>query len=440
MKKVLSLILALLLIPAAFLPARAENGGKADLVYLWDRSGETPVRIGSAVPLAEGIVVMPAAVLPEAVQQLTVSDGAHDWTVRAAIPDSEGLIASVFFDAGEVPADFAFWQLMPYGESVPADACVVRTAEENGSRKEISVLSSEEMIRQGRRCLLLTLTEPASPGSAVLTADGQLAAVVIAEWAEGNNRALAVPADEIAGSLAGTSQLLANLQSWGSAPEGLNVTLKKNRATIEWKQMILPETAEGETLYLVVADTANNYLNYFPAEMKNRTVTLLLTPGRFYIAGMLKTKTTPSDYPVSYVSFFVPRAKRLTDYRFEPVVTAVAESSGEGKAPVPVTEVTEELLRSGRAYFYSHSAYQVVTTISDVTLLITLTDPKGNNYRYESSWIYSPDYMKEDIWYLLLKDTGLLSMLDVNGYPPGLYRLAYYLNGDLADSLEFTLK
>ena len=126
------------------------------------------------------------------------------------------------------------------------------------------------------------------------------------------------------------------------------------------------------------------------------------------------------------------------------MLTAVAEAPEgglkEGEAPVPVTEVTEELLRSGRAYFYSHSTYTVAEEISGKTLLVCLTDPNGNNYRYESGWIYSLEYMAEDIWYLPITDTGLTASLDANGYPKGTYQLAFFVDGALADEFSFELK
>ena len=48
--------------------------------------------------------------------------------------------------------------------------------------------------------------------------------------------------------------------------------------------------------------------------------------------------------------------------------------------------------------------------------------------------------MKDDTWYISLKDMGLFSFLEESGYPKGIYRMAYYVDGDLADSFEFELK
>ena len=57
--------------------------------------------------------------------------------------------------------------------------------------------------------------------------------------------------------------------------------------------------------------------------------------------------------------------------------------------PAPVTEVTEELLRSGKACILSSSTYTFPEDgEKEATLLITLEEPRGNSYSYESGWYY----------------------------------------------------
>ena len=444
MKKCLALILAGVMILLSFSFACAEETKGADLLELWDYGDESMTWVASAVPISEGIALASPSALPETPEHLAVSDGENTWEAKAMVPDDSGLITLVFFDPSQEGMRYDVWPLMPYGAGVPVSSCYVRYGDAMGSRINRAVTDAEDIVWKDRRCLLLTLTDPVPPGSPVLTADGQLAAVVVAEWAEGDNRVVALPPEEIAGSLTQVAGLLDNLPEWGDTPEGLNVKMDGNLVTIDWSDMTLPEKAEGQELYIVLMDTGNSYLSYFPAETENRNFSLLLTPGRFYIVGAAAAFSAPDTLPASYASFAVPQAETLTEYGFHPVLTAVAEApeSGlkEGEAPVPVTEVTEELLRSGRAYFYSHSVYEVTETIEGKTLLITLTDPNDTNYRYESGWIYSPDYMAEDIWFLSLKDMGLTENLDQNGYPAGVYRIAFYVDGKLADSFEFELK
>ena len=444
MKKGMLWMLAAILLLLPFSGTFAEETRPAELLELWDYGAESPVWIASAVPVTDGLVMTSTAVLPQDTEHLVVSDGVTLWEVQAVLPDSSGLVALVFYNAEKVPPRYDSWPFLPWGESAAAADCFVRTADERGSRINRGILDAEEHTWQGFRCFLLTLSGPVQPGSPVLTENGQLAGLVVAEWAEGVSRYLALSPEEIAGVLTSTAALLDGLPDWGEPPQGLNVTLEKNLATIEWKDMVLPEKAEGETLYLVLVDTGNDYLNYVSAETETCSVSFLLTPGRFYMAGIVAAADIPESIPEDYVTFTVPQAKRLTEYGFRPLVTVIAEMPEgglkNGEAPVPVTEVTEELLRSGRAYFYSSSRYEVTETVDGKSLLVTLTTPDGVNYRHESGWIYGPEYMAEDIWYLSLDDTGLIMSLNQNGYPRGIYRMAYYVDGDLADSFEFELK
>ena len=439
MKKRMLLLLAALLL--VFSCSFAEETRPSELLDLWDYGAESPVWISSAVPVTEGIAMISTASLPENTDQLVVSDGVNFWEVHAVIPDRDGRLATVCFDEDETkPCRYTAWPFLFPRDNLQVSDCIVRDADEWGSRSNRGVLGAEEVVRNGEPCCLLTLTGPVSPGSPVLGTDGRLLGIITAEWAEGVNRYLAALPETLAVSLTDAAMLLDGVPGWGEAPEGLTVTLRKNLAIIDWSEMTLPEKAEGESLYLLLVDSGNGYFNYVPAETNIRTVSYLLTPGRLYFAGIVASAGAPDSVPAEYKCFSVPRVKPLTDYGFRPLVTAIAEEQEKGKAPVPVTEVTEELLRSGRAFFYSSSTYRVTEKVEGKSLLVSLTDPQNMNYRYESSWLYGPEYMENDTWYISLEDTGLFSFLEDSGYPKGVYRMAYYVDGDLADSFEFELK
>ena len=469
MKKALSILLTLVILllapPFALAgePVPEENSGEepaadvkaaeeaaalpAELFDLWDYGGESPVWVSTAVPISEGILLAPVSVKDIPPEQLAVTDGVNAWEAVTVISSENDRFALVFYEPGDKPARYGSWELLPWGASVPASACTVRFGDSLGSRINRGVLAAENITWQGDRFMLLTLTDPAPAGSPVLTSDGRLAGVITAEWAQGENRVLMLPVEVMAGNMSEVAGLLRELPEWGAAPQGLVVTAEKNLVTINWKDMTMPEVPEGSAAYMVIVDTGNDYLTSFPMkDVEGSEVTLLLTPGRFYIVGPVVSQGRPDVVPSSYASVFLTRAERLTEYNFRPVVTAIAEITGsipkDGAKPVPVApeEVTEALLRSDRAYFYSHSTYDVTEEIDGKSLLVTLTDPNGNNYRYESSWLYSPAYMREDIWYLSLNDMGLTASLNQNGYPAGVYKVAFYVDGDLADEFTFELK
>ncbi len=442
MKKLLSLLIALLLAASAAFAEEPEADNRLqDLFDVLAYDGESPSWVANAVPFSEGIVLAPITVNDYAGNQLAVSDGVNVWEAEVVIPDASGRFTMICYNQDDRPARWGSFELLPLGESVDASSCTVRFGDAMGSRIIRGVLASEVIPWQGETCMLLTLTDEAPVGSPVLTADGLLAGLIIAQWAEGPNRCLMLPAEGLATSISSLAHTLSTMDQ--NPPEGLTVKLDKNQATLDWSAMALPEKPEGSKIYIVIWDNLNSYLNWVNAESMT-SFTMLLTPGRTYIAGPVVTGSTPDDIPENYIAFSAPLEEILQEYDFKPVLTAVAEAPEgglkEGEAPVPVTEVTEELLRSGRAYFYSHSTYTVAEEISGKTLLVCLTDPNGNNYRYESGWIYSPEYMAEDIWYLPITDTGLTASLDANGYPKGTYQLAFFVDGALADEFSFEFK
>lgn len=456
MRKVTGLVLiVLLLLVCAF--ALAENAEKdtavteasaqeltADLFEVWNDDGESAAWVGNAIPIAEGILIAPLSVLDVPVEQLAVSDGKFAWDAKAAVPDGQNQFAMIFYDTDAVRSRLGDWALLPQGESRASHDLIVLYGDRMGSRIIRGVTDAEQIMNRGQRCYLLTLTDPAPVGSPVLTSDGMLAGIVVAQWAEGGNRVVALPAEGIVASVSGVAGLMTSLPEWSEPPRGLELTAEKNLVTVDWSGMELPEKKDGEQVYIVVLDTGNKYLTWFPAEAGERKTAMLLTPGRFYIIGPLVTAGIPDTAPSAYASVYIPKAGKVTENSFTPVLTAIAEMPEgglkEGEKPVPVTEVTEALLRSGRACFYSHSSYEVTETKPQLSLLVTLTDPQGNNYRYESAWVYGPEYMDADIWYIPLKDMGLTEGLDKNGYPKGVYEVAYYIEGELADSFTFELR
>ena len=329
MKKALSLLLtlALLLLTPPFVCAEetAEQAQtpelQAELFDLWDYGGESPVWAAFAVPVADGILLAPGDVAAIPADQLAVTDGESAWTAEAVVQDSDGLFAVVFFEPGEKPARWGAWPLLAWGDETPASSCIVRFGDRLGSRVNRGVLAAEEFVRNGRRFLLLDLTDPAPLGSPVLTADGQLAGIVTAQWAEGVNRVLVLPAEEVAEGVAGVAGLLAGLPDWSETPEGLSVNLVRNTVEIDWTEMVLPEKKAGEDVWIVLVDTGNSFLTSYPAEVNERRFSAQLTPGRFYIVGPVVSAGRPAAVPESFASVYVPKSGKLTEYGFKPVLT-----------------------------------------------------------------------------------------------------------------------
>ena len=291
-------------------------------------------------------------------------------------------------------------------------------------------------------CMILTLSGAAAPGDPVLTDGNELAGMIVAEYAEGSNRYIALTAQGIL-SLMVQMYAMPGEEGWSDGPEeGYTVTVESNRVTFDWSG-VKAEVPEGEHLWLVVLDTANDYLNYVPADQEQQACTMLLTPGRTYLSGLTVSAGTPSTVPEKYAVTALPEAEPLREHDFRPVMTTLALSeNGETiteRISEPVRTITADGLRAEGMHFYSWSVYTVAEQLED-TLLITMTMPDGTNYRFASGWVYDPSYMSEDIWSLSLQAMGFTEALEKEGYPEGTYQVAFYVGGKLADSFTFEVR
>ncbi|MCR5297558.1 MAG: hypothetical protein K6E17_09115 [Clostridiales bacterium] len=456
MKKILAWILVLGLMMMAALPGMAEetaeeaeaaaaeaveNLAAPGLFDLYDVNGDDVKWLGIAVPVVNGLAMTAGCVVPENCATLVITDGVNVWKAAVYYRDNGNALVTIAVDVSEANPLIGPFSGTGHEEALVAGDCTVRTADANQSRINRTVSSLTPIIWEGYYALVARLNGDALPGSPLLDEEGNLAGIVAAQYAEGDHRVVILSLEGIRQSLveASANEEAAKMRA-EIEPEGFTVTVEENRVTLDWSAMTLPECAEGERPYVVVSDIDNSYLTYF-GFTEDTSWTLLLTPGRTYVSGILVSKDTPDRTPDRYVITTLPEAEKLTDYGFESRVLAVAEKNAAGEV-VPVEEVTEELLRSGRAYFYSSSTYQVDRTYDDLTLLITLTDPNGENYRYETGWVYDPAYMDDDTWSVAFTETGLLEMLnkEQGGYPKGEYTLAFYVGGKLADSVTFELK
>ena len=440
MKKWMSWLLALMLLWTAA-GALAETAPAADLydVYLTEQEGQK--WICTAVPIVGGVAVISAAGMPEDPAGMAVWDGSALRAVDSVIPVADGTLMVVLFETdGEEPGIPAY-ELPAAGREVDLEGCTVRSGDALKSRINRAVTDASAITWMNRDALLLTLSGDTVPGAPLVTADGKLAGIVTAAWAEGANRYAALTFSALTDCLQEAAEVL-NLQEADTRPEGYTVTLEGSQAVFDWSGAELPEPAEGEKLYHVVADFDSTYLVYLEVTPGVTQQQMLLAPGRLYISGLGCYEGIPGEMPEQVAMTWTPEAEPMTEHGFRSITLAVAElpeDAPAGAMPAVPEKITEELLRSGRACLYSVSSYTVDEMIENETLLVTLTAPDGNIYHYESGWYYDPAIMEKDEWYTDMDSTGLLEMLNRNGYPRGTYELAMYIDGKLADSWTFDL-
>ena len=438
--RILGIVLAAL-ICAWLAGSAAESPAAPDLYDVYEAT-ETGTRwIANAAPVMEGKALAVGLRTAAENPRLILSDGRRQWEATAAVPTAGGLVTVILYTRDETAETPIYTMTEPDG-TLDLTGCRVRFGDALGSRINRAVLSASMITWMEHECMLMTLSGEAEIGAVIRTGDGGMAGMIAAEYAEGQHRYVALTSGELFRCMMEASAILSGMQQY-SPPEGFSVTAEGNEVTFDWSGMALPAPGEGEKLFLVIAESQGTYYSYYPAEDMLQ-VTIVLTPGRTYLAGMTVCKGAPDGLPEQAAVFSLPAAERVTEYGFRSLVCAIAEMPEgglpDGAMPTPVTEVTEELLRSGRACFYSLTRYEIAEAGDVRTLLITLTDPNGNNYRYVSGWTYDPAYMARDEWYVTMDSTGLLELLNRAEYPRGTYRIDMYIGGKLADSFSFEIQ
>lgn len=441
-------LLLVLLVAAGIAGAEGSNGTKGSeadsavpaLMTVYLRGGENRTPVGTAVPLSEIALVSSSLVLPKEGETLEISDGVHTWVPDHLVMDRTGMLTILLMNDTPDPAFLASCPLVPLNVTVMAADCAVISAGADGNRTERRILDGASLIWQDYSCMLVRLSGEAAVGSPVMTSGGELAGLILAEYAEGMHRYMMLTVDGMVQMLAEVSRQ-ADFPGEG-APEGFVVSMEANRAVISWKDAEVPR-GDGMNAYVVIGDVENSYLTYFPADKELKEVRLLLTPGRTYLAGFVLSAGTPGSLPEEHAVIALPEAEPLTANGFRSVLCALTEDPAKdaeaGRRPEPLTRITEEQLRSGEVFFYSASSYRVEEKQQE-TLLVTLTGPDGNNYRYESGWVYGPEYQDDDVWYFALKDSGLLDLLEPGSSLKGTYQMAFYVGGALADRFNFEVE
>ena len=440
MKKWTVLLIALVMLFSAG-TVIAETAASPDLYDLYDETETGKTWIGTAVPVMDGVAVASPVGLPEKVTMLEIWDGTAYRPVSAALPVADGKVLVLLHETDGAKPAIQAYSFLNSGIAPQTGDLMVRSGDWMRSRVNRAVYDASVISWNGKEAMLLTLSGDTVIGSPVVTTDGKLAGIILAEYAEGVNRYVALTVPEISVCLQEAAGIL-DAPETDNRPEGYQVTMKGNEVTFDWSGVSLPEVKEGEKLYHVLVDSESSYLNYMEIDENTTAITMLLTPGRTYLSGLGAFAETPDDLPEQIAVTALPEAEKLTEYEFKSLVFAIAEmpeGADETTMPTATTQVTEELLRSGRACMLSSSSYKVDKKMEGFSLLVTLTAPDGSNYRYESQWYYDPELMGEDEWYTRMTDTGLLDMLDRNGYPDGIYEMAMYIDGKLADSFSFEL-
>lgn len=450
MKKLLALMLAVTL-ACLSVPAMAAGAAEPALYRLVSRDARgNDTVLGSAVLLMERTVLLTTVWAAQADGGLYAIGSGGEFPIERGVrvpSDGDLLILELDKESPAAP--------LLLGSSDTDDLVSV------GIRGDGTVISADvrhvsTVPYRGENCLLLTAEEDLLPGSVILGANGDLAGVVVAEYGEGAGRYVAMPAETIYQLLAEDTQSMD--EGWQeSLPDGsswlkdVSVTAKPGMLLVDWSASEIENLSEDSVFEVFFADMANPYYSYVQVDGSERQAELPAVPGREYMVwvqhahGEAVTDGYRPDELAVQVRTEDAAPMELYSYAdttfYLGAVPAEQAENVEGLVP-PLEAITAEALSDPTTALclQAVSTYEIDQT-TEAALLVTLFTPEGFVFMEDAGFIYEPSLAKEDIWHVDVTELfGDYSLYNGTGsLASGEYTLAYYLDGCLANSLQWTL-
>lgn len=435
MKKMLVLVLFLALLPVASWAEEAEL--PLFRLTTTEESGQERT-LGSAVLVGNSSLMLTSRAALGDAAELTADGPDGVYPVSQVLPmgqESELVMLILEASSGLTPALLT--------EQVDGTASLEGWTV-NGLRYETPALSVTSTVYQGLEAWLVSATEPLLPGAALFQ-DGALAGLVVATWGEGENRYLALSGETLAQLLFSAENEAADSASY---LQDVALNYEGGMLTVDWSAADLSGHDEGSIITVYVADPANPYYAYYQAEPGENALQVAAVPGRTYRVWVLcaaEESATDVSLPEDLaVSARIPDGGTYTEHGFtsECYLAAGPAENADWTAPLPALDpVTAESLMEGELFLQVINTYQVEEEM-EAAMLLTLFTPEGYAFYMASGYLFSPDYMTNDVWnadvtelfedYLTYNGTG--------AFMPGEYRLQYTIGDAWGDAFSFTLE
>lgn len=439
LKRILSLMLALMLLPA-LVPARAEEGVPEQLYRIVLRTEAGDETLGTGVLFGTNTALLTAeACWAEGALYAIGQDGEHLISYRGEVMGSHLITLGLATPSAAEPltvttADYLL-DYMLYGAS--ADGSFVRMALQNSRNTAVN----------GRAEALLYAQEGLLPGAIMLGDDQALACVTLWQEAEGEGAYTCV-ADVTLTALFGA-------EGDASQPrllEGFTARYEKGEILVDWSDA-MGYTLTEDTVFCVYCTTdGNNYFSRDLLEDGETSATFPAIPGTEAMVWISVSQGEAEDlYPeysnqVQFVS--VPEALPFSLYGHRNLRMGVtcAEPGLDGMATdfLPQQPLTRENLTNPdlAIYFQTEDAYAVTREDNAHTLMVTLYTPEGHSFCYGSGYIFMPEFNESDLW---VSDITTVfedyeRFCDGEPWPAGEYTVLYTIDGGEVAHITFTLE
>lgn len=460
MKRILSLALCLMML-LLLLPAQAETAAPQTLYRIVLRTEDGDVSLGTGVLFGSKTALLTTAACYAKGDLYAIGpDGEYPLRYRGEIAGSPLLLLGF---AGESKAE-----PVSITQSGPLERYTLLGMDRTGQLVQQPVSAERRSLIDGHSAVLLSAQEGLLPGAVMLDAQGNVACMVVSQHGEGEgvyaaltNVALyallvddTVPCEAVSYTEAQpAAEIPLNSQPDDGLVHDFTASEENGVMTVDWTAgtgYTLTDSTEF-TVYTVTG--ANPYLNYFSVTGET-TVEIAVLPETELLLWITHSENGetemvyPTYEPGSYLLVTTEPAEPFTLNGFTNVrcsLTPCAEVDTLTPADfLPQLPLTREVLadRDTPLYFQTEDTYSVTEESGDHPMLLALYTPEGYTFCYESSYIFMPEMVEGDLW---LADVSELfasyeQFVDESArWPAGDYAFVYYIDGQVAGEIAFTL-
>lgn len=437
MKRMMALVLAMLMLLGA-----AQASGYDYTVPLWDAREDGDVFLGVAVSAGDGYYVTGG------LDGFTLSHPyvlTPDGKVYASyLQTFTNGLALLTTSGKQSPAPISAKELGGVVQLVSYDEDGLRTL----TGRVLYPITWREQT-----AYLLEAKSAVSMGTAVFDATQGLCGVIVAGWGEGLHRYVMLPVSAFGGLNGGEPAPTAppaptEPAAFSQWIEGAQASVEGHILTVTWTEDMLQSAQEDSIVAVYIADTANSYYSWSYAKAAEGSLILPVAPGRTYEYAVQHAYGEPvrdGQWRNHAATMTVDKARPYNRYGYKDTeiyigtVPATDEAFTTQKADRP-EKITRALLEDERlsVILQVTSKYRVRRE-DTCDLLITLTVPDGSMFLEPASFIFMPDLADGDVWNSNL-DPMLDDYLTLNKtYDAGEYRVDYYFDGTIVNSVVFTI-
>ena len=324
-------------------------------------------------------------------------------------------------------------------EFQPEDAVRCIGVDRSGQQVSMAVSQVTPVRLGGYPMYTLTAGEGMLPGAALVDKRDGVLAVLCAQLSEGSGRWLAVTPQQ---ALALEDSVFSRIKLQ-TPVEGFATQLSHSYADgllqLSWTDAV-PEGKEGRWR-VYYEDTANSFYTWQDDIGGSQSITMAVVPGRSYEIWVqwYNGSDQPHVPSAALYSVSVPAAEPVSRYDYTETsawVTASDDEWGETDK-IPENPVSINALNRGvKMYLQVVSHYTVSEEVEEL-LTFELVTPGGESFTMLAGFIYMAD-TEEDVWHADLTEL-MMSALQWAEDKAGEWTLNYYYDGDLANTVHFTL-